>query len=435
MNNCIETIIKKYFDRENIFVIHQIGSYDNFIDKIVPSILSKKFPIICSFNDKERNIKRIEISIVQMNTEKPYYTENNGCSKPMTPSIARLRNYTYSLSVILTLKVKVYNYGDNDEDNLVSVKDIKDVILGKIPIVVKSKYCTKDVNMKECKYDVGGYFIINGNEKVLIAQEKIIANKIQIFKNMKNSSKYGLIAEMRSLKGDSFGISKCVSIKFTYKKQKYENKLYILIPHIKQDIPLFLVFKALGCISDKEIIYTVIDNDNMEIDIEMIKLIKSSLEEVSDIHTERDAILKISEYLRDNRTFTSDMRYKYSKNILETEMMSHCESIKEKIHYLGLMTNKLIKADMGLIKTSDRDNYNNKRLETCGSLLGTLFYQGLLRIVKDIRSTVNKEVSSGHWCITQKYDDIINSHNISKMIKSSYIESILKSSLVQGTGV
>ena len=432
-NNCVTTIIKKYFERENILENHQIDSYDNFIDFVVPSILSDKFPIVSVFNDKDRNINKVEIELNSLNIEKPYYTENNGCSKMMTPMIARLRNSTYSLTLIISVNINVYNYDQKGDINLASSKTIDDVILGKIPIIVKSKYSTIDVNREECKYDTGGYFIINGNEKVLITQEKILSNKIQIYRNIKNTSKYGLISEIRTSKKDSFNIAKCVAIKYTYKKETYNNRLYISIPHIKQDIPLFILFKALGCLSDKEIIYKIIDNDNKQLDIEIIKLLKVSLLDVSDIYSENDAIKYISDNLKkDSKNFTADMRYKYCKNIIDTEFMVHCESHEEKINYLGLMTNKLLKAELGLIEVSDRDSYLNKRLEPAGSLLGSLFYQSMLRIVKDIRTSVTKEVSCGHWCITSKYEDIINTHNVSKMIKSSYIESIFKSALSTG---
>ena len=326
-NDCISTVIKKYFERDNILENHQIESYDNFIEYIVPSILSDKFPIICVFNDKERNINKVEIELNNMNIEKPYYTENNGCSKLMTPMIARLRNCTYSLTIIISIKINIYNYNSKDEIDLVSSKDINDVILGKIPIIVKSKYSTIDIKREECKYDVGGYFIINGNEKVLITQEKIVPNKIQIYKNVKNTSRYGLICEIRTLKGDSFNIAKCVAIKYTYKKDIYNNRLYVSIPHIKNDIPLFVLFKALGCLSDKEIIYKIIDNDDKKIDFEMIKLLKESLLDVSDIYSENSAINYISENLKkDSKNFTSDMRYKYCKNIVDNELMIHCRS-------------------------------------------------------------------------------------------------------------
>ena len=432
-NNYINTIIRKYFDRSNILENHQIESYDNFIDEIIPSILSTKFPIVNNYNNKEKNIEKIIIELNNINNERPYYTENNGCSKMMTPMIARLRNYTYSLTLLISIKIKIYNYDDNGESNLVYTKDIDDIILGKIPIIVKSKYSIKDIDLEECKYDVGGYFIINGNEKVLISQEKVVPNKIQIFRNVKNTSRYGLTCEVRMLKGDSFNVAKCVSIKYTYKKNLYENKLYISIPHLKQDIPLFIVFKALGCLSDKEIIYTIIDNDNNSIDVEMIKLIKSSLLDVSDIYSEKSAIEYISNNLKkDNRNFTSDMRFKYCKTILDTELLINCRNTSEKVHYLGLMTNKLLKVQLGILDISDRDSYLNKRLDTAGSLLGSLFYQGMLRVVKDIKSSISKEITSGHWCVTQKYEDIINNHNISKMIKTSYIESIYKSALSTG---
>ena len=68
-----------------------------------------------------------------------------------------------------------------------------------------------------------------------------------------------------------------------------DNKLYILFPHMKKDIPLFILFKALGCLSDKEIIYYIIDNNKSEIDPIMLKIIKNSLIEASEYKTEYDA--------------------------------------------------------------------------------------------------------------------------------------------------
>ena len=64
--------------------------------------------------------------------------------------------------------------------------------------------------------------------------------------------------------------------------------------------------------------------------------------------------------------------------------------------------------------------------------MGNLIYQGMNKIVKDIKIYITKEVSSGLWTITNEYDEIINDLNISKMIKSSYIENILKSALATG---
>ena len=107
----------------------------------------------------------------------------------MTPSIARLRNYTYSISILLDLEIK-YSIKDENEIIILPIKKIKNILFGKIPLIVKSKYCVyKNDIFSECKYDIGGYSIINGNEKVLITQEKVIQNIIQIYKNSKLSIK------------------------------------------------------------------------------------------------------------------------------------------------------------------------------------------------------------------------------------------------------
>ena len=323
-DDCIKTLIHKYFQQKNILENHQIESYDDFIDNIFPSILSQFFPIVIVFNDKEKNIQRIELEISKMSIEKPYYTENNGCSKNMTPMIARLRNHTYSLTILVTLKVNIYNYQD-DNEILAEEKIINDVIFGKIPLIVKSKYCNI-ISLSECCYDTGGYFIVNGNEKVLITQERLIPNQIQIYENTKISSKYKFVAEIRSLDGDSFSIPKSVSIKYSCKKNIYENQLFISIPHLKQDVPLCVVFKACGCLTDKEIIYSIIDNNDSEIDIEMIRLLKSSIMACSEIRTEREAINYLAKYLNNcNSSFTNEMKYKYCKSILKNEYLCHLQ--------------------------------------------------------------------------------------------------------------
>ena len=86
----------------------------------------------------------------------------------MTPSVARYKNYTYSLVVVVDINLKL------TKENSTTINKLENIILCKIPIIVKSKYCVyKQDILNECKYDTGGYAIVNGNEKVLIAQEKL----------------------------------------------------------------------------------------------------------------------------------------------------------------------------------------------------------------------------------------------------------------------
>ena len=434
-DNCIQTIIDKYFQQNNILVNHQIDSYNDFIDTILPKLISQFFPLTISFNDQsDGGIQEIEINVLNNKIEKPFYTENNGCSKIMTPNIARLRNYTYSISILVDINVQITIL---QKDVLVklSKKIIPNVLLGKIPIIVKSKYCVyKNDIYSECKYDTGGYAIINGNEKVLITQEKVVPNIIQVYQNSKNSSKYNFIAETRSCHESNYGITKTISIKITNKKDIYQNKLYVSIPHMKKDIPIFVLFKALGCITEKEMIYYIIDNNQSEIDNKMIQILKESIIEARSCESEYDAIHYMIKYINhSNNTYTNDMKHNYCICIIQRDVLPHLDkSQMKKLYFMGLMINKLLKCHLGIIETSNRDAYNNKRMECAGVLMANLTFQCMNKIVKDIKISVSKEVSSGVWSINNNYDEIINEININKMIKSNYIENILKSALATG---
>jgi len=433
-DKCVELLIHKYFQRNNILVDHQINSYNDYIDNILPNILSQYFPLTINFNDKISTIKSITLKIKNMNIESPYFTENNGSTKVMTPHIARLRNYTYSAAVTIDISVEISIY---EGDIIVQKpeKIIPNVTLGNFPILVKSKYCvSRSDPLSECKYDVGGYAIINGNEKVIITQEKIVPNMIQVYKNSKNSSKYSFISEVRSCNEKIFGTTKTISIKITKKKSLNEDKLYISFPHIKHDIPLFIIFKALGCLTDKEIIYFIIDNNHSELDREMIKLLKHSIADAADIHTELEAITYISKHINHtNTSFTTEMKINYTKSIFQKEYLPHLlDNTFNKIYFTALMTNKLLKCYFNVDPCSDRDSYMNKRLEPCGVLLGNLTFQCMNRIVKEMKTFLTKEVSSGLWNVNKNYNDIINEVNIPKIIKPGYIESILKGAMSTG---
>ena len=194
--NHINHIIQEYFGREHILINHQIDSYNDLIDNILPEIISKVFPL--KMNIKKSNIDSIEFSIKNIRIDPPTYTEKNGCNKVMTPNIARLKNYTYSLQVVVDILIE-NKINENSE-----IYELKNIILCKIPIVVKSKYCVyREDIFNECKYDAGGYLIVNGNEKVVITQEKVVPNIIHLYPSPNNNTKYKYISEVKSIYGGS----------------------------------------------------------------------------------------------------------------------------------------------------------------------------------------------------------------------------------------
>jgi len=422
--NQINHIIQEYFTRENVLINHQIESYNDLIDNILPRIISNIFPIKVVI--KKSNINNINLSLKNIRFERPYYTENNGCSKVMTPHVARLKNYTYSLNVIVDIVV------ENIIDNNTSFYELKNIILCKIPIVVKSKYCVyKEDVFSECKYDTGGYLIVNGNEKVLITQEKVVPNIIHLYPSPNNNTKYNYISEVKSYSPEAFGVVKTCSIRLTNKPLIFDSILFIKFPRIKKDIPITVIFRALGCLTDKEILYYIIDNDGSEIDKILIKILHKTLLDNENIYTSIDSITYLSKYINlSNNTFSDDIKIDYTKNIIKKDLLPHLNSDLKKLHFLGLMINKLLKYSLGLIKRSNRDSYNNKRMEVAGVLMGNLIYQGLNKIARDIKLYINKNISDDIGGI--KDNKIINELNISKIIKPNYIENILKSALATG---
>ena len=113
MHLTTDEVIQKYFDQRNILVNHQIESYNYYVDEIIPRIMKQYFPVIINFNGGSCKIRKIKLNIEKLRIGKPLMIENNGCSKIMTPNIARLRNYTYSLSVLIDIDTKISIY-END---------------------------------------------------------------------------------------------------------------------------------------------------------------------------------------------------------------------------------------------------------------------------------------------------------------------------------
>ncbi len=315
-----DEIVKSYFNQTNILVKHQIDSYEEYIDKILPNIISNYFPIHMKFDSDK--IKTIILDVDNVKIGKPFTTENNGCSKILTPDIARLRNYSYMAPIYVDFKSSV-TICDNNTFIKLNDKIIKNIIIGYVPIVLRSKYCVLNNSLynNECKYDHGGYSIINGNEKVIISQERSVYNIPLVFKNNKKTSKYSHVCEIRTLHESNYFMPKISSIKITKKENTYDNVLKVSLPHLKQEIPLFVLFKALGCISDKEIIHYIINNDGSKFDELSIKILYLSIKEGEEIMTEPDALEYISRYINNNiYNLTDDKKIKkLSKDIIETQ--------------------------------------------------------------------------------------------------------------------
>ena len=150
-------------------------------------------------------------------------------------------------------------------------------------------------NMGECKNDVGGYFIIDGKEKAIIPQEKFGDNMLRVNKSTNPDILYS--AEIKSVSENTSKPIRSLRIDIMAPTNKYTNKnIVVNIPNVRKPVPLFIVFRALGVISDKEIIKTCfLDLDKHE---DMIDLFIPSVHDAGPIMTQMNALQYIAQLLK-----------------------------------------------------------------------------------------------------------------------------------------
>ena len=178
-------------ETSNQLVKHQIHSYNKFLDTTLGHIISGFNPIKISIPTKNdfinENNYKISINVINPSLTKPSYHLLDGTHTILSPYIARMNNLTYSSSLYVNVHVIIETV---NSDGIIEKfdKTVNNVYIGKIPIMVRSKACLLyqvqaigELSNNECKYDYGGYFIVNGNEKVLISQDRINENKTDDF--------------------------------------------------------------------------------------------------------------------------------------------------------------------------------------------------------------------------------------------------------------
>jgi hypothetical protein len=437
-------IIQNYFNENNL-VKHQTESFNDFVLRKIDEIIEGFNPIEVHHQylpELERFKYILSVSIINPVLSKPIIYEKDGSTKIMTPNDARLRNFSYSSPLNVDIEIKTMTYDEESSDYITEVKKLNNINLGKIPIMVNSRYCVQTTfsdtsNVNQCRYDMGGYFIINGNEKVVISQDRICENKTHVFTNNKLTA-FSHIAEIRSVAENKFGVPKTTTLKLSAKGNQYGRYIRVNIHHIKHDIPLFILFKALGIESDKQImeyiVYNVGDEDNEMIMKELI----GTIDEASGITCARDALEYLSKYLQINgypkeMLTNKGQRLNIIRTILEKEFLPHVGAdFRKKALYMGYMTYKLIGCYLGLFEMDDRDSYINKRVDSPGVLMANLFRQYFGKMVKDMRNMIQKELNTGSWKALGKFGNIINKVNVYKIIKSTVIESGLKYALATG---
>lgn len=445
-------IIGSYFNGHHLkqLVRHQIESYNDFINYQIQKTIEMFNPVhISSEHDfnKELNKYGLEIYITfeKFNIYRPQIHENNGATKLMFPQEARLRNFTYASNMTIDINIKyVIRNGDNLENIQTIHKKLNKIQIGKLPIMLKSNICVLTqyghIDSKisgECKMDPGGYFIINGSEKTCLGQERAAENQVYCFDVSKNNNKWRYMAEIKSVPDWKCISPKQISIMISSKNNGFGHGIMIQIPRVKQPIPIFILFRALGIITDKQICKLILLNiENKNTEHYLIEL-KGSIVESNKYLTQESAISYITHhvmYTPMNMDKDTGIRKKseFTLDVLNNDLFPHCNTMQQKIYFLGYMTNKLLKCYFGEISIDDRDSYLNKRIDLTGTLLNNLFRNYFNKLVKDMQKQIVREINTGSWRSSEDYSNIINLTNIYKIVKSTTIENGIKRALATG---
>jgi DNA-directed RNA polymerase II subunit RPB2 len=450
------TLIESYFKGKHLkqLVRHQIESYNDFVTYQIPKTIKMFNPVhICSEQDYVKSVEkyRLEMFITFENFSiyRPQIHENTGAIKLMFPQEARLRNFTYASNMTVDMNIQIIvRNGDDLESEQKIYKTLPNIHIGKLPIMLKSSICVLEQyghvpnNVTgECSMDPGGYFIINGSEKTCLGQERAAENLVQCFNVEKNNTKWSWLAEIKSVPDFKCISPKQISMLIANKNNGFGNSIFIQIPRIKVPIPLFIVFRALGIISDKDIcekiVLNVADRKKSKYIEHMLNALRASVFDANQYMTQDKCIQFITSHVMytplnmDKETGVRKKR-EFAVEVLNTDLFPHCKTTKQKIYFLGYMTNKLLKCSFGWTKPDDRDSYVNKRIDLTGTLLNNLFRNYFNKLVKDMQKQIVREINTGSWRSTEDYDNIINMTNIYKIVKSTTIENGLKRALATG---
>ena len=429
-------------------VKHQIDSYNDFIENKLRKIVSGYNPIkitndLSSINDyKNKNVEKvfnndfkqkILIYIEEPHFTKPIYKKQDGTQITMTPQMARIDNLTYTcdLYVNATVITEIHNTIENHTET--KTKKLNDIYIGKLPVMVGSKACIltiipNETMNSECKYDMGGYFIVNGNEKVLINQDRIKENYVLIFKPANNIDIIN--TEIRSMNESLYLPTKTISLSMSKKSNHMGRVIRINTSFLKSEIPVFIMFRALGILSDNEIIHHIVYDLDKINNKDIIQELRACCDDASGIYTKMDAldyILKnVTGNLRNTKTIET------VESVIDNDFIPHVTGKNKKALYLGHMINKAISVYLGYEPYDNRDSYINKRIDSPGMLMSNLFRQCYGKITKELKTMIEKDINQ--WRNDNSYvvDIVSDKQHITKYFKQGLLDSWLKYALSTG---
>jgi DNA-directed RNA polymerase subunit B len=386
------TLVREYLKNHSI-VESNITSFNNFIEHRIQEIAQE---LSANLNTDDE----FEISLGKISVGKPEIVEVDGSKTILTPAEARLRNLTYSAPINVEVSVRY--------DGQLETEEIQ---LGKIPVIVKSKACNLSGLSKEElleKYDdpadAGGYFIVNGNERVIVMAEDLASNQAFI----ENSKTKGFMLRLFSQRG-AYKVPVAI-------QENKEGILEITFSRFNK-IPAVLLLKALGYVSEADISKEIkLNNDGLIV----------NLYEYADIGSEEDALMALAEItsLQGTKKEVLDR----IKQRIDSFFLPHIgldkKSRKDKARTLcKLIKQFYIAKEHPEDSLTDKDHYANKRVRLSGDLLEDLFRVNLNIFLRELQQSLQKTLRRRKF------------YSIKTVSKSTLFSHRIESSIATGSWI
>jgi DNA-directed RNA polymerase subunit B len=356
-------IIQDILKREGTARQH-LNSYDEFLERGLQSIIDE-----VGYIEIESAEYPYKIQLGKVKLQQPRMMELDGSITHIAPMEARLRNVTYASPIMLEASVV--------EDG--KILESRYIHIGDMPVMVRSNACIlhnlseqKLVEHGEDPNDPGGYFIINGSERVIVGLEDLSYNKI--------------IVDKEIIGGNTVFKAKVYSSIVGYRAKlelimKNDGLIVAKIPGSPVDIPVVTLMRALGLKADREIAASVSLVDDIQDELE------GSFEKSGDVPTAKDAIVYISKRIAPG--MLEEFQIKRAETLLDWGLLPHLgkhpDNRKEKALFLGEATCKLIELKLGWISPDDKDHYGNKVIKFAGQMLADLFRTAFRNLVRDMK--------------------------------------------------
>jgi len=404
----MQEIIQSFF-KERSLVNHQIASYDdcipsgdNMLSRMEKIIRNIRVGIDGEVDDDDGGFIKLDvvdqdivIRMKDIQLGEPTIREANGSEHPSTPMECRLRKLTYMSPVTINFQIVRNGIPSPMEES---------VQVGSMPIMVRSKRCNlhpahiagdkqlypttsaEDADLwkqllkkkGEDPLDPGGYFIINGTERVLISTEDLAPNRVTVEIN----KRYAKRTEVAKIFSQKDGMRKPLTV-----EKRRDGMLMVKISTAgTTPIPVVLLMRALGIDNDQEI-FTAIAGPT-----ETFKFIVANINEVTDNEEYQvQNMLEAHEWLQKKFAAGQQKDYREARvdQLLDRELLPHLgdqgTDRKKKAIFLGRIVRQVLEMAMHSKEPNDKDHYANKRVRLAGDLIEDLFRVSSNQLARDLK--------------------------------------------------